>query len=86
VGKMLVKIGLRTRTIFLWYAAKHKPVFYNKTPKQVVMIPLQPAILISARMPLIMVETVAASVKWIAPKPAQSEIHQVLKVSVCSME
>jgi hypothetical protein len=83
---MLVKIGLRTRAVFLWYAAKHKPVFYNKTPKQVVMLPLQSAISISARLPLIIVETVAASVKWIAPKPAQSEIHQVLKVSVCRTE
>ena len=30
VGKMLVKIRLRTRPILLWYAAKHKSPLYVK--------------------------------------------------------
>jgi hypothetical protein len=36
VGKMLVKIRLRTRPILLWYAAKHNPKFYAKVMQQVV--------------------------------------------------
>jgi len=36
VGKVLVEIGLRTRPILLWYAAKHKSEFYAKVIQQVV--------------------------------------------------
>ena len=44
LGKMLVKIRLRTRPIFLWYAAKHKSPLYGKIRQQVVMNSSQPDI------------------------------------------
>ena len=72
VGKMLVKIRLRTRPILLWYAAKHKSAFYAKVIQPIGMNSLQPDIPVSVRIPLIMVETVAPSSKRIAPREAQS--------------
>jgi len=44
LGKMLVKIRLRTRPIFLWYAAKHKSPRYAKVIPPIGMNSLQPDI------------------------------------------
>jgi hypothetical protein len=76
---MLVKIRLRTRPIFLWYAAKHKSPRYGKIRQQVVMNSSQPDIPVSARIPVIMVETVAPSSQRIAPHGAQSPTILMLR-------
>src|ERR1022692_3917820 len=72
VGKMLVKIGLRTRPILLWYAAKHKSAFYANMIQQIGMNSLQSDIPVSFKIPVIMVETIAPSSKRIAPRGAQT--------------
>jgi uncharacterized protein YcfL len=76
---MLVKVRLRTRPIFLGYAAKHKSPLYGKIHQQVVMNSSQPDISVSARIPVIMVETVAPSSQRIAPHGAQSQNLSMLR-------
>ena len=79
VGKMLVEIRLRTRPIFLWYAAKHKSPRYAKIRRQIGMNSLQPAFPGSTKIPVIMVETVAPSSKRIAPVEVQSPTRSMLR-------
>src|ERR1035438_4345512 len=72
VGKMLVKVRLRTRPILLWYAAKHKSTVYARTLQQIGTNPLQPDIPVSDGIPVIMVETVTPNSNRIAPHGAQT--------------
>ena len=79
VGKMLVKVRLRTRTILLWYAAKHTSIVCSKIIQPIGMNSLQPDIPVCDRIPVIMVETVAPSSERIAPHGAQSGIPLMLR-------
>jgi hypothetical protein len=72
VGKMLVKIRLRTRPILLWYAAKHKSAFYANMIQQIGMNSLPPDIPVSDELPVVMVETVTPISNRIAPRGAQT--------------
>jgi hypothetical protein len=76
---MLVKIGLRTRPILLWYAAKHKSARYAKVIQPIGMNSLQPDIPGSTSIPVIMVETVAPRLKRIAPHEVQSSTLSMLR-------
>src|SRR5665213_3221853 len=82
---MLVEIRLRTRPIFLWYAAKHKSPRYAKIRQLVVMKPLQPASPGLVKIPVIMIETVAPSSKRIAPVEVQSQTLPMLRFGQSKM-
>ena len=76
---MLVKIGLRTRPILLWYAAKHKSTVCAKVIQQIGTNSLQPDIPVSDGIPVIMVETVTPNSNRIAPHGAQTGTMPMLR-------
>jgi len=80
VGKMLVKIRFRPCPIFLWYAAKHKSARYAKVIEPVGINLFQSDIPVSDGIPVIMVETVAASSQRIAPREAQSSTIPMIRL------